>query len=419
MKIAVTGANGYIGSALLSAIEKNNFSSLALSRRPPTKSYEWLFYDLGQKAVSLPDDVTCVVHLAMNFQINSYVEQEKEIQAVIILAEAAKKIGARFIYVSSQTASHNAPTMYGKTKWEIEKIVTTFQGVSIRPGLVYGGVPSGLFAQLTNLMQKSLFIPRFIPAPKVQPIHVNDLCKAILLACNPNVEPKTICLASRNGIGFHEFLKLLSIYKLHKFSVCVPIPRVIIDLAYKIMPNNAVLTRLHSLFNLPYMETDNDLSGLGLQLRNLRSGLHHSGSYQRRLLLAEGYALFTYIYREKSSLFKLRRYVKFIELNASKEPLYFRRVICAYPNLIALIENSSIVKNKEWSQEFIRRLDIATALAEASPQGAKTFLRLHRKNSFLIAVFVLSRVIFLEIFFRLTARLFSGLIKTLASEKVN
>lgn len=419
MRLAVTGATGYIGQALLVAIAKKGYQSLAMSRRPALGADEWCKYDLYSHELSLPDDVDCVVHLAMNFEINSSSEQEKEIRAATILAEAAQKVGAKFIYISSQTASFSAPTMYGKTKWEIEKIVKTFNGVTIRPGLVYGGVPSGLFAQLTDLMRKSPFVPCFIPAPKVQPVHISDLCDAILLACKPSVQNNIICIASNNSIGFHEFLKLLSAYKLRRYPLNIPIPRFFVDLAYKLLPNNGVLTKLHSLFNLPYMKTENDLSMLGLELRDLRSGLHHSGSYQRRLLLAEGYSFFTYLYRERSSLFKLRRYVKFIELNASKEPLYFRRVICAYPNLIALIENSSSVKNKEWSQEFMRRLDIATALAEASPQGAKTFLRLQRKNSFLIAIFVLSRAIFLELFFRLTARLFSGLIKTLALEKVN
>jgi nucleoside-diphosphate-sugar epimerase len=419
MKVAVTGATGYIGEALLAAIAKKGYKSLALSRRPTLWADEWCEYDLFSSILSLPNDVSCVVHLAMNFEINSYSEQEKEIKAAIILAEAAKKVGAKFIYISSQTASLSAPTMYGKTKWEIENVVKAFNGVTIRPGLVYGGAPSGLFGQLTDLMRKSPFVPFFIPAPKVQPIHINDLCDAILQACKPNVQANTFCIASNNSIGFHQFLKLLSTYKLRRYSINIPIPKFFIDVAYKLLPNNIVLTKLHSLFNLPYMKTENDLSVLGLQLRDLRSGLHHSGSYRRRLLLAEGYALFTYLYREKSTLFKLRRYVKFIELNSTNEPLYFKRVICVYPNLIALIENNSNLKRKEWYQKFIYRLDVATALAEASPQGAKQFLRLDKKNSFLIAVLILSEVIFIELFFRLTSRLLSGLIKALVSEKVN
>jgi len=49
----------------------------------------------------------------------------------------------------------DAPTSYGKTKWEIEQLVLAARGYVVRPGQVYGGESNGLFGELIKFAKKS------------------------------------------------------------------------------------------------------------------------------------------------------------------------------------------------------------------------------------------------------------------------
>ncbi len=401
MKIAITGANGYIGGALLSAAARSNFSFLALSRRRPASDCEWLFYDLEQKVVSLPKDVTCVVHLAMNLSIASDAEQDQELISAKTILDATNKISAKFIYLSSQTASKNAATFYGKTKWLIEQVVIANSGVVVRPGLVYGGKAAGLYYQLQNLVSRFPIIPCFFPSPKVQPIHVDDLCEAILRISQLTKVRAVFSLAAISPLSFCEFLSLIASQRLRKSYLPLLIPRLIIDFSKKILPKNPILIRLHSLFSLPVMETADDLAELKLDLRELSSGLHPSGSNRRRLLLEEAKALFFYINGNGTSYFSLRSYVKVIETLRNSEAIGFSMLTISSPWLLGLIDNNPRMKNFGWYSEFCWRLDAATYLCEASISGARRFLRLGRNNSAIYSFLICSRAVINEIVFRL------------------
>jgi nucleoside-diphosphate-sugar epimerase len=401
MKVAVTGATGYIGKALLAAIAKKGCKSLALSRRPTLWADEWCEYDLFSHELSLPDDVDCVIHLAMNFEINSSSEQEKEIRSATILAEATQKVGAKFIYISSQTASLNAPTMYGKTKWEIEQVVIAHGGIVVRPGLVYGGKAAGLYYQLQSLVRRFPILPCFFPAPKVQPIHVDDLCEAILRLNQLTTTRSLFSLAATSPVSFSEFLSLIATQRYHKIYLPFFIPRLIVDVSKKILPKNPTLIRLNSLFSLPVMNTADDLEELQLTLRELSSGLHPSGSNRRRLLLEESKVLFFYINGRRESCFSFRSYVKVIESLRNSEAIGFSMLTISSPWLLGLIDKNPRMKDLDWYSEFCWRLDAATYLCEASISGARRFLRLGRTNSAIHSFLICSRAVINEIFFRL------------------
>lgn len=401
MRIAVTGATGYIGQALLVAIEKKGYKSLAMSRRPALGADEWCKYDLFSHELSLSDDVDCVVHLAMNLNIASDVEQEQELVSVKTILDAANKVSARFIYLSSQTAAENATTFYGKTKWLIEQVVITNNGIVVRPGLVYGGKAAGLYYQLQNLVRRFPVIPCFFPSPKVQPIHVDDLCEAILRISQLTKTRPVFSLAATSPLSFHTFLSLIASQRLRKLYLPVLIPRFIISFAKEILPKNPILIRLHSLFSLPVMKTVDDLAELRLDLRELSSGLHSSGSNRRRLLLEEAKVLFFYINGNCASYFPLRSYVKVIESLRNSETIGFSRLTISSPWFLGLIDNNPRMENLGWHSEFCWRLDAATYLCEASISGARRFLRLGRKNSAIYSFLICSRAVINEIAFRL------------------
>src|SRR5690606_18848395 len=100
---------------------------------------------------------------------------EMEIHAASALLSATTALKARFIFVSSQTAQAGAPTQYGRTKHSIEQLVLESGGIVIRPGMVYGGPSLGLNGTLSRLVRKLPVLPAFLPSPRVQPVHVDDL----------------------------------------------------------------------------------------------------------------------------------------------------------------------------------------------------------------------------------------------------
>jgi NADH dehydrogenase len=75
-----------------------------------------------------------VLHLAANTSTVSEIDGENEILAARVPLVAADKAGAKLVFVSSQTARYDAPSVYGNTKWRIEQAVLFLDSWVIRPG---------------------------------------------------------------------------------------------------------------------------------------------------------------------------------------------------------------------------------------------------------------------------------------------
>ena len=111
MKIVFTGATGYIGSSLTSLALNHGHEVIIASRCKPHLELPWLSFDLlSGRSVLLPAGTNAVVHLAANTTHTNSLDEEREVLAATKLIRAAQKLGARFIFVSSQTARADAPT---------------------------------------------------------------------------------------------------------------------------------------------------------------------------------------------------------------------------------------------------------------------------------------------------------------------
>jgi nucleoside-diphosphate-sugar epimerase len=145
---AVTGANGYVGGRLKAICKAPVFKSWA-GRRAPAGS--------GAVGFARPKcrqnfPTHALVHCAYDFKARKWNEiVATNVRGSEKLLRAAKASGVRrIIFISSISAFHGCRSMYGRAKLEIEQIALSLGAIVIRPGLVYGNSPGGIFGGLVR-----------------------------------------------------------------------------------------------------------------------------------------------------------------------------------------------------------------------------------------------------------------------------
>lgn len=417
MKVVITGATGYIGTRLTALASRRGYDVIAASRQQPTSSnLTWLNFDLASdEAAVLPASTDVVIHLAANTLATNVSYDVGEVAAARRLLKSAQDAGARFIFVSSQTARVDAPSVYGQIKWRIEQDVLAAGGWVVRPGQVYGGEFRGLYGLVVNTVKKFPLLPAFMPVPRVQPVHVDDLAEGLLRIAERNDVPSGVySLASPEPVLFSNFLREIARSRLRCKRIFVPVPILIINFCAAVIGSTwrarLGLDRLRSLFALPVMKTASDLKLIGLTLRPLTVGLHPAGDNRRRCLLREGKSLLAYVLKEQPSSAVLRRYIRVIERLRGGEEFGLPEIFLNKPILLSLLDKGS------WSdasvgEEFFWRLDTATMLAEASPSGIDRFLETGRKYGLLRSLLSMTNALASEAFWRLARVLVSPMLR--------
>ena len=205
----ITGATGFIGKRLVSAVE-GNIRVLSRTKQP---KYKTIICDLQSGII--PDDalegVDVVYHLSgfahdlSNNKKFTDFYQKINVDASVQLANLAVKSKVKkFVFVSSvkaggidffgvcatETSQGDPEGVYGKTKREAElkllKIGKEFgMHVSIiRPSLVYGPNVKGNLQLMLSGIKKGWFPPLPETNNKRSMIHVDDLVLAILLVAD-------------------------------------------------------------------------------------------------------------------------------------------------------------------------------------------------------------------------------------------
>jgi NADH dehydrogenase len=385
--IAVTGATGYIGSALARRLVDSGATVRALARAPLLMpGVESASYDLR---LPLPDgaleSVDGVVHLAAQTDPGSPVDEAVEELAMRRLLQAIEKKRVRFVFVSSQTARPDAPTAYGRAKWRCEQLALAAGGVVVRPGQVYGGAERGLFGALCALVRALPVLPLFRPDPPIQPIHVDDLAEALARCVSRgDVRSGVYQLGEPQPIGFSVFLKTLSEERLRRsaFGVAVPLALILglLDLPLARRRLLAQRERLRSLTCLRPMCTEDSLDFLGLRLRPLREGLTRSGFGARRHLIGEASTLLRYILNgAPPSHSSLKRYVRAVEETLGGRAISVRPSFRRAPFLLALMDQPS-GRRRLPGLDFWMRIDLASLVAESSPKDASRFISFSRRG---------------------------------------
>lgn len=160
--IAITGANGFIGSYLVSHFARRGWRVFALVHHMPEQLVKEVLY-VQFELEKGPDEgaitgTDYVVHAA-------YVKQHDHPDSFRTNTEGTRKLLAlcrekevkRTVFISSISARVDAESVYGMQKFELQKEFNRVSELVIRPGLVIGN--GGLFASIYRYISKSRIIP--------------------------------------------------------------------------------------------------------------------------------------------------------------------------------------------------------------------------------------------------------------------
>lgn len=228
MKIAITGASGYVGGCLAEGFRHHGHEVLSVSRRPCPPP--WAAYALGNDPRQLPwAGVDVLVHAAYDFTASTWPEcVEKNVDPSIALLQAARQAGvARLIFISSMSSFDGCRSHYGRAKLMVEKEAFALGAAIIRPGLVWGERSGGVMGTLEKLVTRLPVVPFLVGGKNSNQylVHEADLAEAVV-AIAENLPATTGALHSvmhPSPVSLLEILK--SIAKRSRQSrIYLPVP---------------------------------------------------------------------------------------------------------------------------------------------------------------------------------------------------
>lgn len=224
MRILVTGANGFIGSAVCGAALQAGHevhgtvrasSTLDLLDDRVVRHTADLADEGSVKAAVATARPAAVVHCAAIAPLGRPDRERSEqvnVRGTAFVVAAAKECGCRrFIHVSSMSAQPDNQAVYGSTKRRSEEPVreSGLDWTILRPSLVYGNDPRSVFGKMVSVLRKAPFIP-VIGAGRepVRPVHVDDVASAVIaVLAEPKTYSKTYCLGGKDAMDVNTMLR--------------------------------------------------------------------------------------------------------------------------------------------------------------------------------------------------------------------
>lgn len=187
MKLAITGATGFVGRHLVSLAVAEGHDVRALVRRPQDAlpGVEWIegAIDPAANLDALVDGAEAVIHVAGAINAKDRAGFAScNIDGTAAMLDASTRAGVqRFVHVSSLAAREPALSDYGWSKAESERKVET-AGIPftiLRPPAVYGPGDREMLELFRMASRGVVLLP---PKGRLSVIEVSDLAR-LLLAC--------------------------------------------------------------------------------------------------------------------------------------------------------------------------------------------------------------------------------------------
>jgi len=208
---AITGSNGYVGGCLKNYFAARGWEIRELTRQPKPGTRGVAFQLGAEMSPTSLTGVDALVHCAYDFKPL----RRDEIRAVNVdgaqkLFQAARAAGVeKSICISSISTYDGCRSLYGKAKLEIEKIALDSNAQVIRPGLVYGSGPGGMFGNLTAQVRKSSVIPMIGDGSQLQFLVHNEDLSGFIERCasgEVKISPRILTAANERPWALKQLL---------------------------------------------------------------------------------------------------------------------------------------------------------------------------------------------------------------------
>lgn len=217
LKLAVTGATGFVGGRLLDRALAAGHEIRALTRRPQPErtGVRWVegALDRADSLDRLLEGADAVIHVAGVINARDAAGFEAgNVNGTAAVIAAAEKVGARrFVHVSSLAAREPKLSIYGATKAGSEALVaaSSIPSAIVRPPAVYGPGDRETLELFKMARRGFVLLP---PEGRISLIHVDDLGRLLLALVDP-AAPKGLLIepddGRHRGWGHAEFGKAL------------------------------------------------------------------------------------------------------------------------------------------------------------------------------------------------------------------
>ena len=237
LKLAITGATGFVGSRLLDLALGEGKQVTALTRRPQPEraGVTWVggALDRPDSLDRLVHGADAVIHVAGVINAPDPAGFEAgTVGGTAAMLDAAEKAGVqRFVHVSSLAAREPKLSVYGATKAGSEALVGTssISSAIVRPPAVYGPGDKETLELFRMARRGFVLLP---PEGRLSLIHVDDLARLLLALANP-AAPKGLLVEpddGRHGGWTHEEFGQALGTALERKVVTLSTPRPILNL---------------------------------------------------------------------------------------------------------------------------------------------------------------------------------------------
>ena len=210
MRIAITGANGFVGTHLAHRLEAEGHELVLISRRQ--RNDDRIFaHDLSDAGVlrELFRDCKAVAHCAgINREIGSQTYKRVHVDGTRNVVEAAKAAGVqKIVLLSFLRARANCGSQYHESKWEAEEIVRNsgLDYTIIKAGVIYG-LGDHMLDHLSHALHTfPIFALVGLEEKSVRPLAVEDLVHVMRAAIvDRRMRRQTIALLGPEEIYLSE-----------------------------------------------------------------------------------------------------------------------------------------------------------------------------------------------------------------------
>lgn len=276
MNILVTGASGFVGTALLPRLAEHQIR--AIGRKQPKTLSEKQFFrieiDADADFSEALKDVDLIIHAAARVHVmqdtaEDSLAQYREVNTfgTLNLARQAAAAGVRrFIFISSvkvcgEETELNRPFFntddpapvdpYGISKLEAETGLfqlaekSTMDVVVIRPPLVYGPGVKANFQTMMKWVKKGVPLPLGNITNRRSFVYVGNLC-ALIVCCmhHANASNQCFLVSDDEDVSTTELLSMLAT-AYSKPARLFPVPKALMRLASALLGRSAMISRLY------------------------------------------------------------------------------------------------------------------------------------------------------------------------------